>query len=141
MLSCRSGASPYSACHPSRQHFLACNTRLNIVQEDPAHRLLPRYRIGNLQLKRSTDRNRMERSMVGIAYYIGRSRARTAVRVGTFDQVICSPMRIELIATIQDSWIGSWACNRAKPLRYCGAGSDDAGRLAASASPHTGLAS
>jgi len=78
--------------------------------------------------------------MVGIAYYIGRSRARTAVRVGTFDQVICSPMRIELIATIQDSWIGSWACNRAKPLRYCGAGSDDAGRLAASASPHTGLA-
>lgn len=82
----------------------------------------------------------MERSMVGIAYYIGRSRARTAVRVGTFDQVICSPMRIELIATIQDSWIGSWACNRAKPLRYCGAGSDDAGRLAASASPHTGLA-
>jgi len=93
-----------------------------------------------MRLERRTERNRVERSVVRVANHIGRSRARTAVRVGTFDQVICSPMRIELIATIQDSWIGCRACHRAKPLRYCGTGSDDGGRFAAAPFPHPGLA-
>ena len=82
----------------------------------------------------------MERSMVRIANHIGRSRACTTVRIGTFDQVICTPMRIELIAAVEDSWIGNWACYGAKPLRYCGAGNDDGGRFAAATAPHPGLA-